>query len=175
MIVALPIVEAVGSRRRRIRFSLRSVFVLVSVLCVWMGYLYSSAKRQERAVASIEQAGGHIEYDWWRGADGNPSPQPTPRGPAWLRSLLGPHYFDTVVGVDISHTLVHGSPSQFAAFKTQLLQLPRLRRLHIFRLELSDADYSVIGQLRGLEDVSLANMELSAAGAAKIASLANLR
>jgi Leucine Rich repeat len=175
MIVASPVLKPVDPPRRRIRFSLRSLFVVVSLLCGWMGYLYSSAKRQERAVASIEQAAGHVEYDWWRDADGSPRQQPTPRGPAWLRSLLGPHYFDTVVGVDISHTSVQGSPSQFATFKTPLLQLPKLRRLHIFRLELSDADYAAISQLQGLEELSLAKMELSAAGAAQIASLANLR
>jgi hypothetical protein len=37
-------------RRRFLRFSLKMLFVLVTLLCVWLGMLTNSANRQRRAV-----------------------------------------------------------------------------------------------------------------------------
>lgn len=166
----------VNSRSLRVlpRFSLRTILLLSAVVCLSLGYEYSNAKRQERAVAAIEKAGGRVEYDWSTSTVRSVM-KPQPRGPAWLRTLLGPHYFNSVVGVDISHTLVHGSPSDFESFKAALRQLPTLKRLHVFALELSDDNFTVIGQLQSLEALSLARIELTEGGAQQIAHIKNLR
>lgn len=165
-----------SSRRRIIpRYSLRTLLLAMLSIAVFLGFPYTRAKRQERAVAAIEKAGGRVTYDWQLATHGLVAQQPQPPGPAWLRKLIGPHYFDTVVGVDISHTLVHGSPEKFEPFRAPLQQLPRLKRLQVFWQQLDDADYAAIGLLRGLKELTLVKMELSEAGARQIARLTNLR
>ena len=52
------------SLRSRFRFSLRTLFILMTIACVWAALKFGSARRQECAVKAIEAAGGTVAYDW---------------------------------------------------------------------------------------------------------------
>ena len=51
-------------RRRWFRFSLRMLLVVVTVLCVWLGFKVNAARRQKEAVEAILKAGGQVSYDY---------------------------------------------------------------------------------------------------------------
>jgi hypothetical protein len=147
----------------------------VTILCVWLGLSYSRAKRQERAVAAIESLGGEVGYDWqYDGGDSSQS-NPRPRGPMWLRSFLGPHYFDTVVSVRIARTGIPPKSLHFTEFAKYLENLPGLKRLSTFQLELSEAEFPMLARLQTLEVLTLGKTELTESGGRQIARLSNLR
>ncbi|QDU57245.1 leucine-rich repeat domain-containing protein [Aeoliella mucimassa] len=96
-------------RRRWPAISLRTAFLLLTILCIWLGVVVSAARRQERIVRRVEELGGRVEYDYewdsdvrgqldWQGT-GGVGPAPEPAGPRWLRNLVGKHYFCNVVYV----------------------------------------------------------------------------
>lgn len=83
--------------RRWLRFGLRSLLIIVTLLAVWLGWIAERAERQRRAVAAIHAAGGTVVYahevDEHRARRSNPPPPP---GPTWLHAWIGPHYFQRV-------------------------------------------------------------------------------
>ena len=62
------------SNARRLSFSLRALFVIVTFLCVlmaWLAVVADLARRQDRAVAKIGDLGGYIYFDYGRESDGS--------------------------------------------------------------------------------------------------------
>ncbi len=55
--------------RRWLRFSLRTFFILLTIFCVWLGVVSTSARRQREAVAWVEENHGWIDYDWFVAAE----------------------------------------------------------------------------------------------------------
>ena len=90
------------TRRRYLTFSLRTLFVLLTALAVWLGVVVNRAREQREAVKAIEALGGILFYDWQLGRPRGinyllPRPrQAEPPGPEWLRKLIGDHYFQNV-------------------------------------------------------------------------------
>ena len=78
-------------RRRWFQFSLRTLFVLLTVLCVWLAVTVNRARKQREAVAAIEAVGGMVLYE-------HQYDDSEPPGPKWLRELVGDEYF---VSVDV--------------------------------------------------------------------------
>ena len=56
------------SRRRWLRFSLRTLFIVVTLLCVWLGIQVNAARRQREAVTAILNIGGKFSFDYQRTA-----------------------------------------------------------------------------------------------------------
>jgi Leucine Rich Repeat (LRR) protein len=165
------------ARRFRLRFSLRALLAVMTVLCLSLGWYYASAKRQERAVVAIEELHGRVAYDWQFDRDGKAlARSPQPAGPAWLRKLLGPHYFDTVISVEISQPALNRSkPLEFSAFAGHLAKLPGLKRLSLFGVSLSDREYAMLARLGTLEVLTLGDMNVTEKGGSQIARLSKLR
>src|SRR5262245_8259132 len=100
--------------KRWLRFSLRTMLVLITALCIWLGFQVNAARRQREAVTAILNAGGIVAYDYqvvsrrqrtslapgissWQDYSFD-SGRATP-GPKWLRQYIGDDYFRTAVGV----------------------------------------------------------------------------
>ena len=66
-------------KRRWLRFSLRGMFVLVTVLGVWLGWNASIVRQRQAARAEFLNEG------WELNRDGSPDPIRLP----WIRRLLG--------------------------------------------------------------------------------------
>jgi hypothetical protein len=66
------------TKRRWFRFSLRTMFVLVTVFCVWLGYELNQIHSRKSLIAKIRAAGGKVSYydrQSWRSrylGDGEP-------------------------------------------------------------------------------------------------------
>lgn len=103
------------SHRRYLTFNLRTLFVLLTALAVWLGVVVNRAREQREAVEAIEALGGVIFYDWqpklttqskgkWAVQRGRwnftvASDRATPDGPAWLMRIMGNDFFQDVNGV----------------------------------------------------------------------------
>jgi hypothetical protein len=51
-------------RRRYFTFSLRTLFLVLTALAVWLGIIASRASEQREVVEAIEALGGTVRYDW---------------------------------------------------------------------------------------------------------------
>src|SRR5215471_13446031 len=105
-------------KSRWFRFSLRTLLLLITALCVWLGIQVNAARRQRDAVAKLQKASGEIYYDYQMVPQGGlmqsgvpPGirlrdevvfPDRLPPGPAWLRKLIGDDCFPTVVAAHLS-------------------------------------------------------------------------
>ena len=86
------LISLLTPERRWAQFSLGTMFVVVTVLCVlcaWLAVKVNRAHRQRDAVDAIRRLGGYAAYE--------------PAGPSWLRELLGDDFFAHVVeaGTDL--------------------------------------------------------------------------
>lgn len=82
----------------RIRFSVRSLMLIVLILGGGTGWIVHRAKVQREAVIAIEHAGGKVTYD---GAFTNQGGGNDPKPPwvQWISERIGRDYRDTVTGV----------------------------------------------------------------------------
>ncbi len=77
----------VKRHRRWFRFSLRTILLFATALCLWLGMTVTQARQRERAVKAIEAAGGTVGYDYqYDFAKHGSRNQPRPPGPLWLPS-----------------------------------------------------------------------------------------
>ena len=174
--------SVVKPKRRWLSYSLRTMLLLVTLLCVWLGVQVNRANKQRRAVEAIEKLGGAVMYDceerrYRPGGSGSKPP-----GPAWLRTLIGRDYFDTVVQVDlvdlydedaIDIVLQHaaklpdiqyvGSWSRSPRISdNELVRLKGLTHLEQLAFSFDDVSDTGLAQLRGL--VQLRGLWLSRNG-----------
>ena len=77
--------------RRYLTFSLRTLFILLTALAVWLGVVVRRATEQREAVNAIEALGGAVVFDW------EYTDKPI-RG-AWLRRIVGNQFSQEVEAV----------------------------------------------------------------------------
>ena len=170
--------------RRWLQFSLRGFLLAVTGLAIWLGSTAGPAMRQKEAVVLLEAWGTRIDYGHeWQGPAKPPKNAPPP-GWQWLRDLLGSHFFDKVVSVELiaggrlwtAAELAVARRGYAAPLPSRLLELndydfaalanlPDLRRLHVvgdFRG--SEAAFRRFGRLTKLETLILDNTSGRSAG-----------
>ena len=86
-------------KRRFLRFSVRTLLLLMLVFGVVLGWKVERARKQREAVAWVLEMGGTVFYNYQLDDDQSYVPDAKPRGPEWLRKRLGSHFFDDVVYV----------------------------------------------------------------------------
>jgi hypothetical protein len=166
------------SIRKHLRFGLRTLLVVVTVLALGLGWLVRRVERQRAAVAQIERSGGHVvfahEYAHRQaqlkaGTFGRNSPQAPPPGPPWLRRWLSPHYFQQVENV-----YLHPSEAGDGA-AWPLSDLPGAKCLLLSGGRVGEPQLRSIGEARSLEELHLINCELDERGIGHLANLHKLR
>ena len=129
--------------RRWFQLSLRTAFVAMTALAVWLGIVVNRAREQREAVKAIEALTGRVQYDWqpnmvevtltakgfegvkgWRQVNASNT---APDAPEWLRRLLGDEYFQEVEEIDFPYSSL---PSKKVITKT----IPILRRLRALKV-----------------------------------------
>jgi hypothetical protein len=141
---------------------LRTLLVLLTIAAVWLAVVANRAREQLAVVARIEQLGGTVWYDWeyeqHRSGDPSLLRDAQPRGPRWLRRLIGPEYFQDVVWVVLDETAVTDG---------DLRRIGKLRRLQLLSLNrtcVSDAGLRELRLLTELRSLGLAETNVTGEG-----------
>jgi hypothetical protein len=159
------LVKLLKPKRRWAQFSLFTMFVVVTALCVWLAVQVNRAHQQAAAVAAIRRMGGEVYYEYhYRESGGETSLtiDAVPSAPAWLLDLLGEDFVYRAVAVTPKYTHF---PGKYLG--------PALN--HNDFSDQTDDALRHIGRLRSLRVLDLKNTRVSAAGLAHLKRLAVLR
>jgi hypothetical protein len=143
-------------KRRWYQFSLRTLLILVTIVCIVGGWLGSKIdqKRRERAAAeAIVKTQGQVSWDYQRVAGDPHSWQPAgaiPFGPSWLRAILGDNFFSEVDCI----YCVNGDLENLREF-------PRLRSLRLMSWGVTDDGLDAVKTLTELRDLALIDTKVS--------------
>jgi hypothetical protein len=136
--------RTIKASRRWLRFSLRTMLVLVTAFGVWLGIKVDEARRQKAAVEKLQALGVEVWYEHQRTANGGFDVRIDLAVPDWARDLCGDHFFQTVKGLFYVRRLGAGvtpemsNPITDADLKC-LADLPHLEQLIISRAPITDA------------------------------------
>lgn len=132
-------------RRRRLQFSLRSLFVfmlLVGIGMSWLAVRMERARKQREAVGAIRQAGGYVCYDYQiQRAD---APQPL-----WPLSLAGEDFFSKVVLVNFADRRITDSDLE------RLKGLRHVTSLFLNRTNIADGSLGHLEAMKQLESLDV--------------------
>jgi hypothetical protein len=161
--------EPTTIRRRWLRYSMRTMLLLVTVLCVLLALVIVPAQRQRRAVEKIRGLGSwsRVVYDYE--SEGPYGGSVELRGPAWLRRWIGVDYFQDVVRVQVF--LSRGDELT----PDDLASLPGLRSLDVHDMPITDDGLLTLARLRKLEGLSLQSNEITDRGLEQLSSLTELQ
>jgi hypothetical protein len=158
-------------RRRVLRFSLRFLFVMMTITAIYLGMLTVRARHQRAVVAMVLELGGEVRY-----LHNRPDPQrpkeinvqiPAP-GPGWLRKLIGEDYFVSVVSIYLRGTKVTDEQLEMVA------DLPYLDNLTLDETPISDQGYAHLKKLRNLKVLWLNETKIEDNGLRSLAKLTKL-
>jgi Leucine-rich repeat (LRR) protein len=175
---------------RWLRFSLRTLLVLVTIFSVWLGVLSYRVQKMNLAIAAIRAAHGGISYECKYGVgNGNRSAQ-APPGPDWLRELVGVGFFVDVYTVDFRY--IHVRPEQLLPLQSfpclqqlnlcetpqkdlsPLANLTTLTWLNLYLTSVDDDQVRHLANLAELTDLNLSRTPISDAGLVHLSKLHKL-
>lgn len=168
------------------RFTLRTLLVAVTILCVWMGWKVQRAKKQREAIATIRNAVSpayvpmlNIYYDWQErpGRVIIPSTKTDAEVvvtsshllPDWFRNALGEEYFQEVVAVEIPEA---DDPTEIVR---ALAKLPELKYVRIFFPGIDDNDVGMLAGIRKLDSLYLFDPQITDKGIEQLHRCSSLR
>ena len=162
--------------RHRLRFSLGTMLIVVTLLCLVFGLWTSRAVRQRNAVAALQAFGPNVSVLYAYEVDANyESKDGDPPGPEWLRELLGIDYLATVVSVTIDPI----PDDERTVLDDQLAVLKELADLRALELaecyEVTDAGIARLRDLTALRKLDMHVLQLTGAGLAALEPLTHLQ
>jgi hypothetical protein len=92
--------------RRWLRFSLRTLLIVVTLFGVWLGVKVDQARRQKLAVVALRMRGFYVNYEHWR-TNGDPESFDSSRElpvPTLLRSRADGDFFQKVIAIRVLPT-----------------------------------------------------------------------
>lgn len=143
------------------RFTLRSLFIVLTILGVWLGATLREAAKQKRVLDELRAQGAEVAYEYenHRVTPGGTFPTEPPL--PWLRGVFGEEWGLRVLGVDFQSA--QGDPVEML---TQLAQLNGVESLRLSARPLDDVvDSGLLVALQNLPDLR----RLDIAGASEAA------
>jgi hypothetical protein len=185
---------ATATRKRRwLRFGMRTLLVLVTLLCVWLGWLMHGVHKQRNAVAKLEKHGARFVYfPVFAMSPWNDILPPSVR--RRLNASLPSNDWKRLISVwvenvdfrdediDIFRDLPHLDRLRLPGTSLTDAGLSRLANLNATNLTLldlrqtkiTDAGLAEVGKVKGLEWLFLADTGITDAGLEHVAKLADL-
>ena len=166
--------ERPKSKRRFVRFSLKTFLIVITLLGVVAGPYIYRAERQKRVVQWWVNGGGLYSYDFEYIDNGDYRPQAKAPGPAFLHKLIGLDYFAKLIRLDPGNVvddlseLEDQKELQCLGVRTTsdnlapLSRLTNLRSLGLICESVSDLptvnDLAPLSKLTNIEVMSLRNI-----------------
>ena len=162
-------------RVRWLRYSLRSFFVVITLLALWLGHSIQQARNQAAAIDLIQSFGGAIHYEYElsdknlnRSIAGLDPERPHPE---WLTRVFGDDFFYRVskvafVGID---------DSQMKRLAPHLQALPRLSFFVLHSCDVTDEGLQYVRELTGLERLSFSELPITDDGLKHFEDLTRLK
>jgi Leucine-rich repeat (LRR) protein len=122
--------------RSRLRFSLRTLLLLIAALAIYFGNLCYRSQQQKRIVALLEKLDTNsvgyspsLDHVW---------------APAWLRRAVGDDYFANVTAI---HLYSGTNSKNLSEIINQLSQLPKLHTVYLWDAKVTDDDFRQLTKL----------------------------
>jgi hypothetical protein len=145
----------------RFAFSLRTLFVVVTVLAAAMGYLVWKARtlrQQSQIILDLQGMGATISFDH---EIGRPKPVPTP-GPEILKRFLGEYSFAEIVQIQVEGEWVTDDTL------ARIAKLPGTISLILTSDNITDRGLAHIAQMPDVSALELESRRVTAAGYAQL-------
>ncbi len=153
---------------RCVRFSLRALLILFTVLALWLGWWFNRAAEQRQAAGAINAIAGHVLYDYDAPIKNTFTGSGTSRVPRWLVDWLGVDSFHSVACVDLD------GPEVTDASLERLASFPRLRHLYLGNTHVSSDGLRHLASMAKLERIVIKSNQLDHVGLGHLARLPNL-
>jgi Ran GTPase-activating protein (RanGAP) involved in mRNA processing and transport len=135
--------------RRWFSYSLKTLLLVVTVLCVLLCWKLQAVNKQRQAVSAIRKVGGDVIYDF-------------EKEPHWLARFVGIDFLHDVIDVRI-HINSEG-PQDIHSIFPYLSQLRRLKILSIYDGIFKDEDLRYLAGLTDLVSVELYSNSITGDG-----------
>jgi hypothetical protein len=186
-----PKVNPPKRERRWCQFSLRTLLIFTVTIAVgagWLGKRIEQKRKDRETVEAIVKLGGTVAYDYQ-----TDDLRAEPRGPSWLRDVLGENFFSEVDGVwlrnatDVDAGVAHlKGLTQLRVLNLwntkasdvtllHLKELPELQELNLDGTNVTDTGLLNLKGLTQLQGLSLARTNVSDTGLASLKGLTQLR
>jgi hypothetical protein len=158
----------------RLRFSLRTTLLLLTAACLFLGVYVREVRDQKVAREVVKAWGGiaYLDYQWAAASASSNSPTKSPPKPPnfrRLRELLGDDFFSDVVSVTVPyHARADIDTSALRAFR-------RMRSLNLSGTHVGDADLQKIARMSRIEELRLADTDVTNDGIQWIVQLPSLK
>jgi hypothetical protein len=110
-------------KRRCLKFSLRTLFAVITIFAIWLGGRVHHAQQQKQAIAAIEAIDGYYYYDYQYDPPETYDGLRSPPGPAWLWKLVDGNMFFDVAAVGLNSKPATDETMNKVRKLTQLQQL----------------------------------------------------
>ena len=178
--------------------SLRGLLLLILAIALWLGWIVNQARQQRQAVASLQEFGGFVHYDWefvdgpvnvprgnriWKPSWGTLTPGRKPWAADWMRRGLGDEYFQSIVHVSLYVDIKKGLADSTWVNKgtaddalRKLTTQTRVRTLQIGGNQVTDENLAYVGQITSLEELNISwGFHLTDKGFLHLSGLRRLR
>jgi len=152
--------------RRAIRYSLRSLLIVTTIFCFWLGLVAYRAHEQGAAVATLRNLGVRsIKYDPRPGSGWEP---------LWLREAVGDGFFANVTEVELYDEV---TSEKLPKIVTQLRRLPKLNSVNLWDAKITDDDLALLRPLTQIQQVFLyfQRQPVTGEGLQHLTSMSNIR
>jgi hypothetical protein len=148
--------------RRRIPLSLRMFLLILLGLSTYGVWFAADRYRESKAVQRIISKGGFVDYGGLYDDNGRLKVAGTPRGPAWLRRIIGNNVLDTPTSVhfDGDTNSKRGADIVSADLVSDIVQLRSLKAVSISGIHLSEKDLECLCELKEVHSLFLGEKTL---------------
>lgn len=156
------------------RFSLRTLLLVVTGICLVLGFVGESARRQRRLIDTVEALGGTVGYATLFDSDPKYNRGPKSLVPKWVSSMIGPDYYARVADVRLPRSIQLMGPGVIDNLASQLAAVPALHHFSLSGIELDDDGYMAIASAARPKEIILLNVEMNDEAAAALSNITSL-